>query len=415
MLFIERMAQNVDQNPENHVDRPSAPSHSTGAQDSLSAARSSAGSEADDDDDLPDIIDLVMEMGRVPEQADESPALPVATSKTGRLPGHLETLADRARGYVEAASSANTRRAYASDWKHFASWCRRQGFSLLPPDPQVVGLYITALASGSATGSASGDKKSVSTIERRLSSLTWNFAQRGQPLDRKDRHIATVMAGIRNKHAAPPRQKEAVLPEDLIAMLETLDRGTLRGLRDRAMLLLGFAGGLRRSEVVGLDCGRDQTEDSSGWIEVLDKGMLVTLRGKTGWREVEIGRGSSDATCPVVALQTWLKLGRIAHGPLFRRVTGQGKTVGPERLNDQEVARLVKRTALAAGVRGDLSEGEREKLFAGHSLRAGLASSAEVDERYVQKHLGHASAEMTRKYQRRRDRFRVNLTKASGL
>jgi integrase len=143
--------------------------------------------------------------------------------------------------------------------------------------------------------------------------------------------------------------------------------------------------------------------------------VLLRLRGKTGWREVEIGRGSSDATCPVVTLQTWLKLGRIAHGPLFRRVTGQGKTVGAERLNDQEVARLVKRTALAAGVRGDLPEGARGKLFAGHSLRAGLASSAEVDERYVQKQLGHSSAEMTRKYQRRRDRFRVNLTKASGL
>ena len=81
----------------------------------------------------------------------------------------------------------------------------------------------------------------------------------------------------------------------------------------------------------------------------------------------------------------------------------------------QEVARLVKRTAVAAGVRGDLSEDEREGKFAGHSLRAGLASSAEVDERYVQKQLGHASAEMTRRYQRRRDRFRVNLTKAAGL
>ncbi len=69
------------------------------------------------------------------------------------------------------------------------------------------------------------------------------------PLDRKNRAIATVMAGIRNKHAAPPRQKEAILPEDLIAMLETLERGSLRGIRDRAMLLIGFAGGLRRSEI----------------------------------------------------------------------------------------------------------------------------------------------------------------------
>ncbi len=99
---------------------------------------------------------------------------------------------------------------------------------------------------------------------------------------------------------------------------------------------------------------------------------------KTGWREVEIGRGSSDATCPVVALETWLKFARIAHGPLFRRVTGQGKKVGAERLNDQEVARPVKRSPLAAGVRGDLSEGERGQKFSGHSLRAGLATSAEV-------------------------------------
>lgn len=181
------------------------------------------------------------------------------------------------------------------------------------------------------------------------------------------------------------------------------------------MLLVGFAGALRRAEIVGLDCGCDQTEGSSGWIEILDKGMLVTLRGKTGWREVEVGRGSSDATCPVAALQTWLSLGRIGHGPLFRRVTGRGRQVGPARLNPQEIARLVKRAALAAGVRGDLPEAARAGLFAGHSLRAGLASSAQVDERYVQKQLGHASAEMTRKYQRRRDRFRVNLTKASGL
>jgi len=363
---------------------------------------------------MPDIVDVVMEMGGNSEGAEGfRPPLLEPAAEQPRLPAHLDALAGRARDYVEAASSANTRRAYAADWRHFASWCRRQGLEIFPPDPQTVGLYVTACASGTATG----DKRpnSVSTIERRLSSLSWNFAQRGQPLDRKDRHIATVMAGIRNKHAAPPRQKEAILPEDLIAMLETLDRGTLRGLRDRSMLLLGFAGGLRRSEIVGLDCGRDQTEDGRGWIEILDKGMLVTLRGKTGWREVEIGRGSTDTTCPIVAVETWLKLGRIVHGPLFRRVTGQGKKIGPERLNDQEVARLVKRAAMAAGVRGNLPEGERQRLFAGHSLRAGLASSAEAEERYVQKQLGHASAEMTRKYQRRRDRFRVNLTKASGL
>ncbi|MDB5555765.1 MAG: integrase [Rhizobium sp.] len=369
------MARIIDQNSQNHAQKSAAPPDSTAVSHDVSAPSVSAG---------------------------VSP----------RLPAHLQDLTDRARAYIEAASSTNTRRAYASDWKHFVAWCRRQNLSPLPPDSQVVGLYITACASGTAERGMKAN--TVSTIERRLSALSWNYAQRGgEKLDRKDRAIATVMAGIRNTHASPPRQKEAVMPEDIVAMLETLDRGALRGLRDRAMLLIGFAGGLRRSEITGLDLGRDQTEDSSGWIELLDKGLLVTLRGKTGWREVEVGRGSSDATCPVVAVETWIKFAKLAKGPLFRRVNG--KDVGPDRLNDRQVARLVKSAALAAGVRGDLTEAERAKLFAGHSLRAGLASSAEVDERYVQKQLGHASAEMTRRYQRRRDRFRVNLTKAAGL
>ena len=374
---------------------------------------------------LSDVLLIIEGMVQNPDEiaendADNAPlpsaaaAAPVGNSAVSVPAGelaHLRDLASRARDYVEAASSANTRLAYASDWKHFSGWCRRQRLEVLPPDPQTVGLYITACASGEATGCANA----VGTIERRLSALSWNYAQHGQSLDRKDRHIATVMAGIRNVHSKPPRQKEAVLPEDLIAMLETLDRGTLRGLRDRAMLLIGFAGGLRRSEIVGLDVSEGQSEDGRGWIEILDKGIVLNIRGKTGWREVEIGRGSSDATCPVVAMETWLKLARIGHGPLFRRVIGQGKAVGADRLNDKQVARLVKTAALAAGVRGDLSEDARGALFAGHSLRAGLASSAEVDERYVQKQLGHVSAEMTRRYQRRRDRFRVNLTKAAGL
>jgi integrase len=325
-------------------------------------------------------------MNRITAHPSAEPAARDRVTEAVETPTHPERLAKRARGDVEASGSANTRRAYSGDWKHFSAWCRRNGLEVMPPDPHVVGRYATACASGEADPKSKTN--SVSTIERRLSSLSWNYSQRGQPLDRKDRHIATVLAGIRNSHAAPPRQKEAVMPEDLLAMVETLDRGTLRGLRDRAMLLIGFAGGLRRSEIVGLDAGRDQTQDGCGWIDVLDRGILVTLRGKTGLREVEIGRGTSDATCPVFALQTWLSLARIADGPLFRRVTGEGKKVGPERLNDREVARLVKRTAMAAGIRADLSESDRKARFSSHSLRTGLASSADVDGRHGQKQLG---------------------------
>jgi integrase len=348
------------------------------------------------EDDLPDIVDLVVEMGQ-----------------GARPPARLEAVVEAAAGYAKAASSENTQTAYAKDWRHFTCWCRREGFDPLPPSSQVIGLYIGACAAGDPKHGAPA--LSVATIERRLSGLAWNFTECGQPMDRADGHIATVLAGIRREHAKPPRQKEPLLGDDLLAMIATLGHD-LRGMRDRAILLLGFAGGLRRSEIVGLDVVGGENSDGAGWVEIFpDKGVLVTLRGKTGWREVEVGRGSGDQSCPITALETWIKYGRIARGPLFRRIFKDNKTVSVERLSDKHVARLVKKTALAAGIRADLAEGEREQLFAGHSLRAGLASSAEIEGRYVQEQLGHGSAEMTQNYQQRRDRFRVNLTKASGL
>ena len=289
-----------------------------------------------------------------------------------------------------------------------------KGTEPLPPVPEMIGLYLADLASGAGPSPA----LSVSTIDRRLSGLAWSYAQRGFTLDRKNRHIATVLAGIKRKHACPPVQKEAILAEDIVAMVATLPHD-LRGLRDRALLLLGYAGGLRRSEIVSLDVHKDDTPESGGWVEILDGkdggGALLTLNAKTGWREVEVGRGSKDQTCPVHALEQWLHFAKIDFGPVFVGISRDGKRASETRLNDKHVARLIKRTVLDAGLRAELPEKDRLALFSGHSLRAGLASSAEVDERYVQKHLGHASAEMTRRYQRRRDRFRVNLTKAAGL
>ena len=330
--------------------------------------------------------------------------------------GTLDRLIETARDYARAAVSENTLKAYAKDWAHFARWCRMRGADPLPASPPLIGLYIADLAApGGKTPSQSASRPlSVSSIERRLSGLAWGYVQRGEKMDRKDRHIASVLAGIRRKHARPPAQKEAILPEDLRDMLATLPHD-LRGLRDRAILLIGFAGGLRRSEIVSLDHGKDDTPDSGGWVEVLEGGVLLTLRGKTGWREVEVARGSSDQTCPVHALEQWLHYARIDFGPLFVAVSRNGLKATADRLSDKHVARLIKQTVENAGLRPELSKADRLSLFSGHSLRAGLASSAEVDERYVQKQLGHASAEMTRRYQRRRDRFRVNLTKAAGL
>lgn len=151
-----------------------------------------------------------------------------------------------------------------------------------------------------------------------------------------------------------------------------------------------------------MDFGKDDTEESKGWIEILEDphsggGVVLYIKGKTGWREVEIGRGSSKETCPVHALEQWLHYSKISHGPIFRPVTRDHSKVTADRLSDKHVARLIKRCVPESGIGPDLPDDERVKKFSGHSLRAGLASAAEVDERYVQKQLGHSSAEMTRR------------------
>jgi integrase len=345
------------------------------------------------------------------ENANEDRTGALAPALPPDLASPLDALAETAKGYARASQSENTRRAYEADWRQFASWLRRKGLPESPADPAVVGLYLADCAKGPYPGAA---RASVATLERRLCGIAWRYRQHGKALDVRDGHIASVLAGIRRLHGRPPAQKAAIFADELLDMLASLDMD-LRGIRDRAILALGFAGALRRSEIVGLDCGPDQSEDGAGWIEIQNGGVLLTIQGKTGWREVEIGRGSRPETCPVALLETWLRLGRVAHGPVFRPIARKNGGVGSERLSDKHVARLVQKTALKAGIRGDLTEGERRTAFGGHSLRAGLASSAQIEEAHVQKHLGHASAEMTRRYRRKRDRFQVNMTKAAGL
>jgi hypothetical protein len=141
---------------------------------------------------------------------------------------HLAALGEKARDYARNARAENTQRAYDADWRQFSSWLRRQGFDPLPPNPQTVGLYLAACVDGGR----GKEPISVATLERRLSGICWRYRQLGEPLDTSDRHISTVLAGIRRAHGRPPIQKEAIFTDDLRAMLATLDND-LRGLRDR--------------------------------------------------------------------------------------------------------------------------------------------------------------------------------------
>ena len=228
--------------------------------------------------------------GREPEGAaleTQAPGAnpPALLPSAGRLSGRLAALAETAKDYARSAQADNTQRAYAADWRMFASWLRRQGLPETPPDPEAVGLYLASQVE------RRGAELSVATLERRLSGHRLALpAARGAARDPRSPYRDRA-----RRHppppGRPPAQKAAIFADELLAMLATLDMD-LRGLRDRAILAIGFAGGLRRSEIVGLDCGPRQTEDGSGWVEFFPEGALLTIRGKTGWRDVEIGRGS---------------------------------------------------------------------------------------------------------------------------
>lgn len=216
------------------------------------------------------------------------------------------------------------------------------------------------------------------------------------------------------RHATQPRQKEAALPEHLIAMLETLPRGTFWGLRDRAMLLIGFAGGLRRSEIVGLDVGRDQTKESRGWVEILDKGMVVTVRGKRGWRSGNrprlVGRHLPDRDAADLAqpcedrARPPVPAGDRSRQGCWPRTAAGSESGAPRQEGGTGCRRATRpyRNRACGKVLRPLAARRPGLLGRGRG-----ALSAEATRSRIRRD--------GRKYQRRRDRFRVNLTKASGL
>jgi len=201
-----------------------------------------------------------------------------------------------------------------------------------------------------------------------------------------------------------PIQKAAALTDDIRAMIDATDAGLI-GLRDRALILLGFAGAFRRSELVGLtvdDCafGKD--------------GLTVTLRrSKTdqaeAGRKIGIPYGSNPETCPVRNLQSWIEQGGVSGGPLFRSINRHGQ-VQPVGLSGIDVARVVKKLAERAGL--------DSAKYAGHSLRAGHATSAAIagaSERSIMNQTGHRSVQMVRRYIRDGSLFRENSAGKLGL
>ncbi|WP_343685023.1 site-specific integrase, partial [Asticcacaulis sp.] len=215
----------------------------------------------------------------------------------------------KSQTYQDAADAPATLRAYASDVANFEAWCKRSGLTAFPATPEVVGAYLAAAGEGYA----------MQTLRRRVAAIARASGVTGHPLDTKHPAIRETLRGIGRTHGSRGRKAAALTTVELMALSRACD-ASLTGDRDRALLLVAFAGALRRSELVALDA------EKLTWFE--DGVKLLLEKSKTDKEgkgaEVTIVHGRNDATCPVRALRLWLDKAEIRSGPIFRKVNKSG-------------------------------------------------------------------------------------------
>jgi site-specific recombinase XerD len=319
-------------------------------------------------------------------------ALPVRASAD--VPIALVDLGDVANEYARRSRAEATVKAYRSDWRAFVAWCDQHAATALPAAPTTVAAYLADHA---------GTLKAA-TLRRRLTSIGVAHGAAGHRDPADDARVKAVWAGVRRTHGTAQHPKEAAVTSDIKAMVASLPDSAL-GRRDACLLLIGFATGMRRSELVALDV--DDVADTPD-------GLLVTItRSKTDQagegRQVGVPYGSNPITCPVRAWRAWLATAAIDSGPLFRPIDRFGR-IADARLSAQAVALIVKRAAAAAGL--------DPARYAGHSLRSGMATSAAragATELEIMNQTGHRSLPVLRRYIRRGSLFTDNAAAKLGL
>jgi site-specific recombinase XerD len=293
---------------------------------------------------------------------------------------------------LQSSKAKNTIRAYKSDFKDFSLFCVQNGFKSLPSEPKVISLYLTHLSTNSSK---------MSTLKRRLVSIGVIHKVKGHYLDTKHPTIIENLMGIKRRKGSIQKGKKPILINDLKLIIKAIDDESIeeiKKLRDKSIVLIGFSGGFRRSEIVSLDI-----ED----LDFVSEGLKITIRkSKTD----QFGEGSLKALpyfnnqeyCPVINLKKWIKISKIENGALFRRFN-KGSKLSEKRLTDQSVALLIKEYLKLAGI--------DNKNYSGHSLRSGFATaSAEsgADERSIMTMTGHKSTEMVRRYIKEANLFKNN-------
>ena len=316
-------------------------------------------------------------MGEFSSSASITPA-----SDTGRRELLLAELDAAQARYEDAALAATSRRAYASSLKHFADWCQQLELVAYPAAADTVARYAVFRAQNGLK---------VSSLDRALAAIRYLHLFGPDP-DAADPtvspRVVRTMRGIRREHAGSPQPKRALSARDVIAMVEPLDLTTNAGVRDRAVLMFGYAAGMRRGELAALE--RADLEDDPDGVRALLRGA----KGDTAHAGQLIGVafGPSDGLCPVRALRAWLDACPGLAGPVFRPVD-RHDNIAARSLSGQAIADILKRRARAAGL--------DPATVAGHSLRSGHATgAARAGEELtrIQKQLRHRRIDTTAGY-----------------
>ena len=283
--------------------------------------------------------------------------------------------------------SESTMRSYACDWKSFAGWCAGAGHASLPASADTLALYITWLLTK--------DKKRISTAQRHLAAIT-DSHRRSSLLPPATADAREVIAFVKRVRREQPRRKAPLAVADLVSVARSYDTKTLRGLRDRAVIVLGFATTLRRSDLAEL-----RLSD----VKFDERGLTVWLRHSKNdqegkGRSIGVWPGKRASTDPVRVLKAWIDARGHWAGPLFCRIQSHD-TLTREPITGEVIARIVKSAADELGL--DSSQ------YAGHSLRAGaITASANIgrSDQEMMKLSGHSSARMLKIYNRGTEAFR---------
>lgn len=281
--------------------------------------------------------------------------------------------------FTSAAQSASTKRSYAQDVRHF-----RANGGTVPCNPETVAEYLAKFAGVLA----------VATLEHRLIAIHKAHSDKGLPSPVTDRLVKRTMQGIRRTIGVAQRQAKALVKDDLIELLVSVGtQKPLKASRDKALLLIGFAGAFRRAELVALRV-EDITPHANG-IELLLRKSKTDQEGEG--RMVFVPHAKSEERCPVIALERWLEMAGIGEGSLFRAVSRHDKLVKEKALTPQSVALIVKSAV-------ERSRGtDAAKMVSGHSLRAGFvteAASVGLQTSAIMGQTGHKSLEMVYRYVR---------------